>query len=288
MDLAFKIDAGLSWNIAEVCIDVFFVLDIFLNFATPYLDDEDMKYVTDSKKIAIHYLRGWFFIDFVSSIPFEAFSSIGAPVDEEQGQGTDVFKAAKIGRLLKNIRILRLGRVFKLLGASFLMANGGFQNSGRILRLIVLFVVLAHTLGCLFFFVGDFATQEDPTVSWAWAQGIHEGQNPGMGHQYIVSVFTALYMLVLTPVYPATDAERVLVMFILMTGAVVNAALFGQVALLVSNFNRAGTRYQDKMDAVNEHTKNLSLDAPLCRKINQYFEYESKKEVKTKQNIWKT
>ena len=71
-----------------------------------------------------------------------------------------------------------------------------------------------------------------------------------------------------------TDGEHLFVILVLLTGAMVNAALFGQMALLIANFNRAGSRYQEKMDSVSEHTKNLGLDVGLCHKIQDYCEWE--------------
>ena len=73
---------------------------------------------------------------------------------------------------------------------------------------------------------------------------------------------------------PRTDQEMLFAMAVLLIGAIVHAALFGQVALLVANLNRAATRFQDKLDGVSEHTKNLALDADLCHRIQEYVEFE--------------
>ena len=85
---------------------------------------------------------------------------------------------------------------------------------------------------------------------------------------------TALLMLLGQTTDPEYDPEIMFVMGSMMLGAMIHAALFGQMALLISNFNRAGSRYQETMDSVNEHTRNLGLEHDLSTRIQEYFEYQ--------------
>ena len=52
----------------ETLISVLFVADIILNFFTPYLSHNIL--VFSHKQIAINYLRTWFMLDIIASIPF--------------------------------------------------------------------------------------------------------------------------------------------------------------------------------------------------------------------------
>ena len=49
-------------------IDIIFIMDLFINFITAY-EKRDGLQETRIKKIAIHYIRGWFIIDFLACIP---------------------------------------------------------------------------------------------------------------------------------------------------------------------------------------------------------------------------
>ena len=51
-------------------MDTSFVVDIYLNFRTGYLDEEG-KLVLNRMKIALLYTRGWFVIDLISVLPFD-------------------------------------------------------------------------------------------------------------------------------------------------------------------------------------------------------------------------
>jgi hypothetical protein len=48
----------------------FFGVDIIINFLSAYYD-ENLVIIDNYKDIAINYLMGWFFIDFITVIPFD-------------------------------------------------------------------------------------------------------------------------------------------------------------------------------------------------------------------------
>ena len=64
----------MDYDALDYVIDALFITDIFINFNAPFEDLENRYLVTDRKRIACSYLKGWFCIDFVSSFPFYVFS----------------------------------------------------------------------------------------------------------------------------------------------------------------------------------------------------------------------
>ena len=94
---------GFSANYNETIGDKLFdniilflnALYIILNFFHSYLDESTGEIITESKRIAIHYLKGWFTIDFISSFPFEL-----------------IWDKSNILRLL---RIIRINKIFKFI-----------------------------------------------------------------------------------------------------------------------------------------------------------------------------
>jgi len=53
---------------------VVFILDILFNFRTTISDFITGEEVTDSKKIAVNYIKGRFLLDLLAAIPFEMIS----------------------------------------------------------------------------------------------------------------------------------------------------------------------------------------------------------------------
>lgn len=57
-------------TIADLIVDILFILDIIINFRTTYVNKHD-EVVSHHGKIAIHYFKGWFLVDMVAAIPFD-------------------------------------------------------------------------------------------------------------------------------------------------------------------------------------------------------------------------
>ena len=158
IDLAFQVQAGSVWEPLEMVFDFFFIFDCFMNFFTPFgrkptkLDNSAWE--IRRPLIVRNYAAGWFLIDFISSIPLNLifmFNQASTSTTDGDNPNLDLLRTAKVGRLLKNVRILRIGRLIKLFGKSVLGAE--IINTWRIVRLLLLFALMAHTLGCLYYFI---------------------------------------------------------------------------------------------------------------------------------------
>ena len=66
--------------IVDYVVDIMFVIDIFINFRTTYVDGNN-DVISSPCRIAVHYMKTWFIIDMVAAIPFELLFMIW---DEEQ------------------------------------------------------------------------------------------------------------------------------------------------------------------------------------------------------------
>ena len=57
--------------IVNLIVDLFFIIDIPLNFRSASVDKHTEQIICDPKEIAVLYLKSWFIVDFVAAIPFE-------------------------------------------------------------------------------------------------------------------------------------------------------------------------------------------------------------------------
>ena len=58
-----------------------------------------------------------------------------------------------------------------------------------------------------------------------------------------------------------------------MIGAILNANLFGQLAVILSSFNRKASSFQEKFDMTTSTMKKLSLPVKLQTKVTGYIVY---------------
>lgn len=66
--------------VIDMIVDVMFLVDIFINFRTTYVNKND-EVVSHPLKIAVHYFKGWFLIDVIAAIPFDLLL-FGSETDE--------------------------------------------------------------------------------------------------------------------------------------------------------------------------------------------------------------
>jgi|TARA_B110000977_G_C10894669_1_gene422810 hypothetical protein len=67
---AFNVPKTTLTNIVFWIVEVFFYFDFTFSWFQGYRDEEDHKCVWNFQMIAEGYLKGWFFIDFISIFPF--------------------------------------------------------------------------------------------------------------------------------------------------------------------------------------------------------------------------
>jgi hypothetical protein len=96
-------------NIIDNVVTGFFFLDLLLNFFVEYQNTETFQTVRDHKKIAKRYIFSfWFTIDFISTFPFNFFSSKSI-----------ITRLFRLFRLPKLIRLLDLYKFNQLLKSFF-------------------------------------------------------------------------------------------------------------------------------------------------------------------------
>ena len=95
---------SVNFLIINSLIDFLFLTDIFVNFKTTHYDDISGDEISDKKVIAMTYLNGRFWIDLLSTIPFD--NIVFALSGEE-------FMILPLLSLLKLIRVTRLSRIIE-------------------------------------------------------------------------------------------------------------------------------------------------------------------------------
>ncbi|KAI2667963.1 Potassium/sodium hyperpolarization-activated cyclic nucleotide-gated channel 2 [Labeo rohita] len=105
----FKDETTTPWIIFNVVSDTFFLMDLVLNFRTGIIIEDNSDIILDPKTIKKKYLRTWFIVDFVSSIPVDYIFLI-----VEKGIDSEVYKTARALRIVRFTKILSLLRLLRL------------------------------------------------------------------------------------------------------------------------------------------------------------------------------
>lgn len=107
----FKDENTASWIIFNVVSDTLFMADLVLNFRTGIVKEDSTEILLDPQAIRRQYLKSWFLVDFVSSIPVDY---IFLMVDLEARLDSEVYRTARALRIVRFTKILSLLRLLRL------------------------------------------------------------------------------------------------------------------------------------------------------------------------------
>ena len=110
--------ASAMW-IMDAVVDIFFMVDLLLTFVTAtYINNpktSEEVLTRNPRLIARKYLRGWFTIDLVSSLPVHTALTLAySGCDANLMEGTGTPSLVKLVRILRVVKLLKLVRILKL------------------------------------------------------------------------------------------------------------------------------------------------------------------------------
>ncbi len=243
----------LSAEKLNTIVDIAFAVDLALCFFKAY-ENERGEVVTDVKKIRREYIRFWIWIDVPASMPFDAiFRAFGYNFF-----GLKCFRLLRIGRLIKFLQKLQLTNVW------------------NIVRLVAFFAFLAHWLGCMWYVIVDFHSAVDWDHLGLSSSNRRLSSNLDLGldnstilvlgyeryqpwleanldhnievlrsvqYRWSLSIYSALCMLLGNSIKPVDSIEFWVHCLISLLGAVIQAYIFGQVALLIADQNSTAVQW---------------------------------------------
>ncbi|CAL1261156.1 unnamed protein product [Larinioides sclopetarius] len=300
----FNDDLSTRWIAFNCLSDTVFLLDILVNFRTGIMNqDNSEQVILDPGLIARQYLRTWFFLDLISSIPLDYIFLIFNQDYEENYQLLHAGRALRILRLAKMLSLLRLLRLSRLVRyvsqweevymdgiATFthtvglyryLIGNCGepcaskFLNMAsvfmKIFNLICMMLLIGHWSGCLQFLVPML--QGFPPNSWV---AINELQNAYWLEQYSWALFKAMsHMLCIGygRFPPQSLTDMWLTLLSMISGATCYALFLGHTTNLIQSLDSSRRQYREKLKQVEEYMAYRKLPRQLRHRITTYFEH---------------
>lgn len=274
----FNDDLSTRWIAFNCLSDTIFLIDIVVNFRTGIMQQDNAEQVIlDPKLIAKHYLRTWFFLDLISSIPLDYIFLI---FNQFQDYG-DSFQLLHAGRALRILRLAKLLSLVRLLRLSRLVRYVSqweevyFLNMAsvfmRIFNLICMMLLIGHWSGCLQFLVPML--QGFPPNSWV---AINELQGAFWLEQYSWALFKAMsHMLCIGygKFPPQSLTDMWLTMLSMISGATCYALFLGHATNLIQSLDSSRRQYREKVKQVEEYMAYRKLPREMRQRITEYFEH---------------
>ena len=92
-------------------------------------------------------------------------------------------------------------------------------------------------------------------------------------YKYLNSVYHSVMLFGVNEMASRTSAELAISSFIMLMSAMVNANIFGAMAVMIQQMNRKSVEFQEKIDLSNTAMKNLKLSSGIQRAVADYLIY---------------
>eukprot|EP00899_Mesostigma_viride_P003418 jgi/Mesvir1/13077/Mv06063-RA.1 len=251
-------------------IDIFFLMDIIVNFFLAYYSEKHHVWITSHKRIACRYLRGWFLVDLISCMPVEALALV---FQSDKISHFLLMRAVRLLKMSKLLRVLRAGRVLRRF-ESFVNITMRYNLIGLI-KFVLLTLCAMHWMACVWRLV---AVIENLEYNWITAYASRdEFSNDLMAwEEYIMALYyTAATMITIGygDVVPVTKWERVAAILFMLSGASVYAYIVGSVCGVISALNAKSNEYHQVMDDLNVFMRDHNLSRDLQQRLREFLKY---------------
>ena len=242
----------------DALINLIFIIDVIINFRTTFIHKLTGEEIIEPKKIAYEYIKTRFFIDLIASIPFDNVAEIFVPVGS--------VSTLNLITLLKLARVMRLGRLI-----SVMKVKDDIKLSLRLFKLVFFLILYLHWQGCLWYYIVIKDQKWIPSIDYNFSSSSFYSKR--LFFQYWTCLYQSVQIFAGGDVGPLTTLQLAYCSFFIMIGAIINANLFGQLAVIFSSLNRKASNFQEKFDSTTSTMKNLNLPEKLQTKVTGYLTY---------------
>jgi CRP-like cAMP-binding protein len=243
----------------DVVINIFFLLDIVLNFRTGFYDGQRTIEETDPWKVAKNYLKGWFLMDVIATVPW----------GELLGDGVH----SKALRLTKLVRLIKVPIFLETVDNHITISKAGLT----IAFLVVAIVCMAHWAACLFFFISVLSFDDESEDAARLPDWMPEHvESHEVLRQYVNSFYwsvTTLTTVGYGDITPKNDTERLAASFIMLMGGSFYGYGIALMAQLVSKLDLNKQNFETKLDQVKAYMVSRHLPRDLQLRVKQYYKH---------------
>ena len=230
---------------------------------TSFLNKKGVE-VTDSRIITAKYVQSARFLaDFLAILGTGAVTNFVPPF--------------KIFGIFKMIRILRLGAI---ISRSILPEET--KALLNLAKLVFYLLLILHLLACGWYFACHInALRTDlegydvtwiPPLDWLnYKATVVFRPETSAPERYLVFLYHAVLMLGANEMGPVNEAEIIFCVATLIATNIMNANIFGEMAVLVQLIEKKQSSYQEKLDAANTVMAVVKIPHLLQEDIHDYL-----------------
>ncbi|CEO99112.1 Cyclic nucleotide-binding domain-containing protein [Plasmodiophora brassicae] len=262
IELAFGNDVSNIY--LDYAFDALFGLDIVLNFFTAYrIEHGHQKGQVETRMfyIAKTYLKRWFWIDLVATVPMDVvFDALNI------GFTASFNKLIRLLRGFKMVRVLKVSRIFKRF-SQVSQSNPALQ---RLITYILMLLIMWHWIGCGYWVIAQYDGFDDG----GWAPSPYYLTAP-FGSRYMQAYFWAICSTtgVGVDINPRTVPSLAFTIGSICIGCMMYAFIIGSMTTALQNLDALGVEKRTKLERIYQFLKARDIDRTLQTRILDYYDY---------------
>ncbi|XP_063239033.1 potassium voltage-gated channel subfamily H member 8 [Bacillus rossius redtenbacheri] len=252
--------------VSDVVVEALFIVDIILNFRTTYVSRKG-EVVSNSRSIALNYLKSWFLVDLLAALPFDLLYASDVYSGEGAGHGHI--------HMLKLTRLLRLARLLQKM-------DRYSQYSAMILTLLMLsFTLVAHWLACLWYVIAEKErVRNDKDWDLGWIHTMADRlkvpvENVSHAESYVTALYftcSSLTSVGFGNVSANTSSEKIFSICTMLIGALMHAVVFGNVTAIIQRMYSRRSLYQTKWRDLKDFLTLHQIPKEMKQRMQDYFQ----------------
>ena len=183
--------------------------------------------------------------------------------------------------ILKLIRVLRLNRIIM-----YLNLKQDIKASIKLIKLVFFLLMYVHFIACVWYYLINVKKEWIPPLDYLWGwenQGAFF--NKSGPYKYMVSFYTSCLFLFGNDLGARDNEQLFFISTVNIMGAIAQANLFGELAVLVYNINKKAIILQEKIDTVNTAMNHLDLPPSIQEEVIRFIKktqhsYDQQEELK--------
>jgi len=272
--IGFGVESAGAFQTLDVIVDIFFGLDLIASFRTAYLDSVSGTLVRTPKLVAWHYVKTWFPIDLISTLPIDKI----APLFMSSNASGSALRSMKLVRI---VRLARLFKIFKLMKIGDAIEDiehlipGILKPVLDVSFMILMIIFIAHLLACIWFALTSLEPEEHGTT-WLRGQYGEKADDLSISLKYVASLYWAITTMATVgygDIGTKNNSERAYAIFVMLIGSSTFGYTLGMMSSMVQNSDVEAAEKKRRKENLKEYMIHAGIPKALQQRLRRHWRY---------------
>lgn len=263
-------------DIFESMINVYYIVDLSVNFNLTYMTENGF-YEQSRKKIALRYLKSYFTMDLLTSLPIDWILTIYMSSSKSYNKLFRILKLPKLISTLKMAKIFSVTYWLKTLrlGDIWRFRLKVHENLLKTISVMFLTYMVLHIAACIFIAIGSIHSLYPN--SWIIHERLQDASNAELYVSSLYYCFVVLTTVGYGDIYSQNKFERLFSMVWMLFGIGFYSYTISFITQFFASSENRNSLLEKRLQLFEKFAKNKHISRDLITRVNNSLEYSSTK-----------